>query len=417
MRILTQKFAALRDSQSLLPPSSTDPDDSESAYLQDEIPPLRPRVEIPICDPGTEAHALAKTFGRGQFLARQDAWEDVSREIRDAEKQRSLTPGLASIAQVIAKGCRSDAIYSVGQAVEKSNIQGAGAILTAFATNLEEDPDDPALSYILAMSHVDVALIWRGASQVQDLAPQRRQAHDYHMGAAAALADRFDPFEQDSPLWAQVRCAVIDSDPCAAQRVADDFEDLIDLDPQNPFHLVALGQHLLPRRLGTLEMLDRQARRKVAQLSDVWGAGAYTWVFMGALQQDPAAFRRLDPELFVEGMHEILDRHPSQHMANVMAAFTGLTIAAPSENNSARARVMDCFRWILQDHLRELHPQVWALAPVPGKPDMHLGDDVDLISLGRTRAIGSIAQHFAPALESGRRLVFTPDGLQLRKSI
>ncbi len=416
MRILTEKFAALRAVQGLLSHDSMPQNEQPAPAYASEVVPLRPRVEIPVRDPAPEAQAQEKAFKRGQFLARQDAWEDLAVEMRAAEQSRLLTPGLMSVAQIMAKGARSDITTAVQVAAQKGDPQKARVILASLEANFEDMPDDPALSYILAMAHVDISMLWRGASRARDLAPQRRDAFDSHIRAAAELADRFDPFENDSPLWAQVRCSVLETDPCPAQRVADDFEDLIDLDPHNPSHLLALGRNLLPRSYGTLELLDIQARRKVAQLRDIWGAGAYSWVFMGALQFDPSPFRRLDPELFVEGLHDILGRHPSQHMANVLAAFCGLTVAAPSECNSSRMRVMDCISWILQDHLRELHPQIWALAPVPGKTIMSPGDDVDLNKLGTTRAIGSIAQHFAPALDAGRRLVFTPDGLQLHKA-
>ncbi len=416
MRILTEKIAAFRAAQGLLSNDNESLLPLSSEPTPTEVVPLRPRVDIPVCDPAPDAKAQEKAFKRGQFLARQDACEELANEIRSAEANRQLTPGLASVAQILAKGARSDILTAMQASVAKTEPKKAQVILTSLEASFEDCPDDPALAYILAMAHVDLAQLWRGASRTRDLAPQRRNAHDAHIQAAAALADKYDPFEFDSPLWAQVRCAVLEADPCPAQRVSDDFENLIDLDPSNPSHLLALGRDLLPRGYGTLELLDIQARRQVAQLRDIWGTGAYTWVFMGAIQMDPSAFRRVDPELFVEGVHDILGRHPSQHMANVMAAFSGLTIAAPSEGNSSRMRLMDCFSWILQDHLRELHPLVWALAPVPGKPNMHLGDDVDLIKLGTTRAIGSIAQHFAPALDAGRRLVFTPNGLQLRKS-
>ncbi len=416
MRILTEKLAAFRAGQSLLSNDKVPPTPSLSTPQSAEIVPLRPRVDIPVCDPAPDARAQEKAFKRGQFLARQDACDELAEEIRTAEASRQLTPGLASVAQIMAKGARSDILTALQTSVAKAEPHKAQIVLASLEASFEDCPDDPALAYILAMAHVDLAQLWRGASRVRDLAPQRREAFDTHIRAAAALADQYDPFEHDSPLWAQVRCAVLEADPRPAQRVSDDFEDLIDLDPSNPSHLLALGRELLPRGYGTLEQLDIQARRQVSQLKDVWGTGAYTWVFIGALQMDPSAFRRVEPELFVEGMHDILGRHPSQHMANVMAAFSGLTIAAPSEDDSARMRLMDCFSWVLQDHLRELHPLVWALAPVPGKPKMRLGDDVDLNKLGTTRAIGSIAQHFAPALDAGRRLVFTPDGLQLRKS-
>lgn len=415
MRKFTDRVAAFRAGQGFAAQAEPDAANRPERFAVAATSPERPRVDIPVCDPGPDALAREKAFRRGQFLARQDSWEDLAREMHQAEQARDLTPGLASVAQILAKGARSDMTYAARVAIAKGQPKSVNAALSALAVNLEDMPDNPAMAYVMAMTHVDIAQFWRGASQVRDLAPQRRDAFDSQMRAAEALADRFDPFELNSPLWAQVRCAVLDNDPQPALRVSDDYEDLIDLDPGNPGHLMALGRNLMPRRFGMLETLDTQARRKVSQLNDIWGTGAYTWVYIGALQSDPLALRRIDPELFVEGLHDILGHYPSQDMANRLAAFTGLTIAAPDAPDSARNRLMECFNWILHDHMRELHPHIWATAPVPGKADTEQDGDVDLAAVGRTRAIGTIAQHFAPALDAGRRLVFTPDGLQLRK--
>ncbi|MEN9062299.1 hypothetical protein [Ponticoccus litoralis] len=120
-----------------------------------------------------------------------------------------------------------------------------------------------------------------------------------------------------------------------------------------------------------------------------------------------------DAELFAEGLHDILARQPGQHMANRLAAFAGLTMGGPAGTGSTRRRIADSLGWIAQDHLRALHPRVWALAPMPGRAHPAETKAEDLVRRGRIRAMSSLAEFYAPALETGRRLVFGPDGMSL----
>ncbi|WP_157772635.1 hypothetical protein [Pseudoponticoccus marisrubri] len=375
--------------------------------------PLRPRVDIPVCDPAPDVARRTALAERGRFLGRQEAWEEMAQMILEAEAERRLTPGLTPVASLLALGARSDVMHAVEGAVARNDTAVVHTMLGALEANLEERPDCPATGYVVAATHVDVAQAWRGAADLHRLAPVRRDAHDRHMRAAAQLVDRFDPFECHSPLWAMIRCAVLDVDPAPAQRVCDDYEDLLELDPGCPDHLVSMGRDLLPRRFGTWEVLDREARRAVVLTRDIWNMGGYAWVYIGALEADPGAFRRLDAELFVEGLHDILARAPGQHMANRMAAFCGLTLAGPAQRGSTHERLHHCFAWIAQDHLRELHPVVWATAPARHCVDPGGIAEDDLVRRGRARAISSLAAYYAPALDVGRRLVFTPEGIEM----
>ncbi len=379
------------------------------------VPPLRPRVEIPVCDPAPDMQARQKHFTRGQFLARQDAWEDLAEEIARAEADGLLTPGLTPVAMLLAEGARADVVEAACATVARGEPRSVRVILSAFQANLDDEPDVPELGYIAAMTQLEVALAWRGASTPSQLSQQRRAAYVDHMSAAVARADRFDPFEQQSVLWGALRCAVLEGDATPAARVADDYEDLIELDPRVPLHMRLLGRDCRPKRFGTWEVLDRQARRVAQQTQDVWGTAGYAWVYMGALEADAGAFRRIDEELFTGGLHDILERFPSQDMANRLAAFTGLTMGGPAEVGSPRRRIADAFGWITQDHLRELHPEVWADAPTLGRPLPARDNEDNLSKRGRIRALSSIGEYYAPALDAGRRLVFTQDSVRMLK--
>ncbi|MFW2586695.1 hypothetical protein [Sagittula sp. SSi028] len=391
------------------PPPSLDASD-----LAPAVPPLRPGIEIPVCAPSPDAQDLQRLRERGRHLARQEAWDNLAAEMRDAGSNNSLTAGLYPVAMCLAEGARSDVCHAIRHAQETGGRDRVTVVSQAFAANLaDEDPEDqPMLSYLLAMVELETAHLWRGASPVAELAPQLRSAYMQHMRAAQALADQFDPFEHQSMLWAALRCAILDADAAPATRMADDYEDLIELDPHAPLHLKRLGVDAAPRRFGSWEVLETQARRAAQQTRDVWGMGGYSWVYIGALERDSGAFRRLDAELFCEGLHDILERCPTQDMANRLAAFTGLTVGGPTAPGTPRRRIADALGWITQDHLRELHPEIWAEAPSAVR---FQSTDTDPIKRGRMRANSTLAEFYAPALQAGRRLVFGPDGLRMLK--
>ncbi len=378
------------------------------------VEPLGPRVDIPVRDPSPDWEEAQALLARGQHLARQDAWEDLAPEICEADRNQTMTCGLTSVAALLSQGARSDAVRAGHAAAGKGEVGTARAILATLELNLEDSPECPAIAHTVAMAHIEVARAWAGSSRADQLSPPRRDAYEWHMQTAASFVDRFDPFETHSALWAEVRCEVLAIDPKPGQRLADDYEDLIDLGPENPDYLRAFGRDLLPGRFGNREVLDREARRTAVRTADVWGMGAYSWIMIGAIENDPTALRWVDAELFAEGLHDILARHPGQHMVNRLAAFCGLTASSVTIPGTSEARISNCFNWIAQDHLYEIHPAVWATAPAPGLQDRDVaGSREDVIKRGRTRATSALAEHFAALLNNGRRLVFTPDGLQM----
>lgn len=395
----------------------TDQSGKRRARLRDQKPTrhaakkdMRPRIDIPVRDPAPEDEACQTLFRRGRHLARQDQWEQLCTEIRDADLARQMTPGRSSSALWLARGARADVVKAACRAIDKGDPRTAHAALTTLEFNLDDAPHCPSLGLVIALAHVDLASAWLGNALLRALPQSRQEAWHHHMQSAAAMLDRYDPIELDSAMWAYARCAVLAADPHAIQRVADDYEDLVDLDPRSPAHLVAMGRDLLPTRFGSYEVLEVQARRTLARTTDVWGTGAYSWIFIGALEHDPGAFLRLDAELFCEGLHDILEFAPGQHSANRLAAFCGLTISGQNVSGSARARLASCFNWIVEDHLRELHPLVWANAAA--SPNGHtVSEDPDLVRRGMARALSTLAERYADRITNGNRLVFSPSGL------
>ncbi|MBS0123164.1 hypothetical protein [Thetidibacter halocola] len=377
------------------------------------VPPLRPRVEIAMRDPSDEDDLRQTLRNRGRHLARQDAWDTLAAEIEAADRARLMTTGLMPQAELLAQGARADVVQAAHAAIMRGEPRQASAALTAFQANLEDLPDSAALGYVVGAAHVDAARVWRGASQPDVLSPQRRGGWLRHMQAAARLAERFDPFETDSALMAQLRCAVLDVDPAPAQRVEDDYEDLIDLEPRCPDHMRALGRDLLPRRYGTFERLDAQARRTAHRTRDIWGMGGYAWIWLGAMETDPQAQRRADAGLFREGLRDILDRFGDQHMVNRLAAFTGVTLPSGGEVDDPAMRLSAEFDWIAGERLAELHPRVWADAAAPGRAVSTTAEPEpgSLVMIGKARALSTLAERFAPEMGRSGQLTFGDGGL------
>ena len=383
------------------------------ASEDETIPPLLPRLVIPMCDSTEDTTAYNRYFEQGQFLSRQENWGELGKLIRCFDQKRLTTPGGTPISEVLAAGARFDAVQSSIEAVGRFDEPGARAPLNALDDVFEEHCEDHGVAVVVALAHVEIAWAWRGDRWGGALPTTNKAAFHAHCRAAARIVDRFDAFELDAPSLASARCALLAADPRPDLRVADDFEDLIDLAPGCAHHMRRMGLHLLPAWFGSHRRLEMEARRTAARTEDHWGAGGYTWVYLDALAQDPEAFRLLDAELFVAGMHDILDRQPGQHTANLFAAFAGQSAGGQSDTGSARARVAACFDWLVTDHLREVHPLVWMHSNSVVQHAQPVACARAIQKRGRVRALSTLAEHFSPQIRAGNRVLFQPDGITI----
>ncbi|MFZ5964608.1 hypothetical protein ACOXXX_16805 [Thalassococcus sp. BH17M4-6] len=374
--------------------------------------PILPSIDIPVRELGDDEVQRARYFAQGQFLARQEDWAELGRLIRTFDQQRLKTSGGAPVPELLARGARADAVEVAREAARRGDARAAHLPVQALEEVYAELGEDHGVALVVARTHLEIGREWHGGGPTHDLSEARKSLFLAHLGAAARIIDRFDAFERDAPSLAALRCDLLAAETAAQDRVADDYEDLIDLDPLCPRHMRALGRDLLPDRYGSYATLDAEARRTAARTADIWGHGGYAWVYFDALALDPAAFRGLDAELFVEGLHDILATRTDQHMANVLAAYTGLALSGRSARGSARARVADCFNWIVCDHLREIHPMIWAAAPTAANA-AHVKGAEDGARRGRVRALSALAEHFASEIRAGHRIVFDPSGLTI----
>ncbi|MGY9046560.1 hypothetical protein P775_27540 [Puniceibacterium antarcticum] len=370
------------------------------------------KLSIAICERTPQEQAMEYHFAQGQFLARQERWDDLALMLRSLDHQRATTPGGTPVAEVLAQAARADAVDCARAAVQQGDVQGALAPLAALEEVLADHPGDHTVGLVVAMAHIDVGWVWRGKALSEEMPPERRAAFYAHFRSASQIIDQFDPFAQQSPAVAAARCALLPAEPRPSSRVADDYEDLIDLDPQCARHMRDLGRHLLPRWYGSYARLDLEARRTTARTHDIWGGGAYVWVYLDTLASDPGTLEHLDGALFAEGLHDILERRPDQHTVNLLAASLAFIQSRRSPLGGTLARVAACFDCVVRDHLREVHPMVWANVP-PLDTLQPFASSPEPLARGKARAMAVLSGLFAEDIRKNRDIRFDPDGLHI----
>ena len=400
------------------------------AQAQDQIsapPPgpmpirLQRALDIPVTDTSAEQSHSEYITSRGQFLARQDMWAELGTEMRHHDRARTRTAADMPLADLLSYGARSDVVMPLRAQIQAGRIDPADVENLPALAHLEhaltESPGDYGVALVVLHALLDVA--WAFHAPQTNAQPDRPRARAFHacMTSAADILDRFDPFEENSPALAAARCALLPGQSNPQSRVVDDYEDLIELDPQNPGHLRDFGRHLLPRWFGSYQQLDAQARRMAALTHDIWGAGGYTWTYLDALRLDGGALERLEPDLFVEGMQNILHRRPDQHTANIFAAFCSVTLCAArmkaSPHQPQLTALRGAFDWVLTHHLREVHPLIWALAEKDSMREHDLTYNEKLAEKGRGSAFRRIARHFETDIRNGGCVVFGEKGPQI----
>ncbi len=372
------------------------------------------RLEVPFVSSPPEDTKRRKVSDHGQFLARQDCWDDLGLLIRQYDRSRAATATGLPLADLLAFGARADVTGPVERALTDPGLMPGHAPRSGLAELedvLDEYPDDYGIALVVAHAHLDIGWAWRGTGWTSDIPTRNWKQFKRHFARASEILDGFDAFAEDSPALAAARCALLAAEDAPQTRVADDYEDLIDLDPGNPRHMRALGYHLLPRWFGTYGDLELEARRTAARTTDIWGNGGYTWVYFDALAVDPEALSLMDVDLFEQGMRDILARRTDQHTANMFAAYCAVTLSSRRYRRprqiAAQQKLIESFRWILSHHLQEVHPLTWGIAAQkPGTTP----DPVETAIKGRNHALARIARHFEKDLKRGARVVWTDTG-------
>ncbi len=164
---LTPMFASLKSRFGLVRPQQR----SDRAPLRPELAP-RARVDatedylsIPVLDQSPDDRACREAHLRGQFLARQDRWDELASEVTIADKTRAVTPGGMPVADLLAFGARSDVIHGVEHALMEGRTAGEAPLINgiiALETVQRDYASEPVITLIVALAHIDVGWAWRG---------------------------------------------------------------------------------------------------------------------------------------------------------------------------------------------------------------------------------------------------------------
>lgn len=378
---------------------------------------LASKLTIPCPDPTLEERTRDLHQNTALRLVRQEDWDKLSLLISSADRDRKLTSGGMSVAELMAFGARADVVLAVEHALfDRAPAKDAPMMMgiEALELVLAENSDDYVIGCIVAQAHMDMAWAWRGIGWDVEVAPRNREAFEAHFDRARDIIKSFEGKHQTSALLASTACALLRGDNRKIHSVADRYQALIDLNPQNPAPLRALGTNMLPRWYGTYDGLELEARRTAARTQDIWGAGGYTWVMFDAITMDDEACARLDLPFFVEGLRDIVLRRPEPHTVNLLAAYCANTIGQAFSGNDAadhiRAQIADCANWLVREHLTELHPMIWAHAAQGFANNLRVASPHRFAAAGQDDALRIIAGLFKREISEGKQITFTDQG-------
>ena len=379
--------------------------------------PSGPVLSIPCPDPTTEEEARDAHQNSGLRHARQESWSELAAEICAADQARLITPGGMPVAELMAYGARSDVVLAADHALFDGRPDRDAPLMSgieALELVLEDHPGDYVIACIVAQTHMDMGWAWRGTGWDAAVARRNRDVFLAHFERASDILGDFCNKGIRSPLLASTRCALLGGSDATERVVADRYEALIDLNPQNPAPMRAMGNMLLPRWFGTHEALELEARRTAARLDSVWGAGGYTWVQFDAISTDPEACARLDMPFFIEGMRDILARRPDPQTANLLAAYCannhGQAHTGVDQADQNHAAIADCADWIVREHLTELHPMIWAHAAQGFDNNLRVRSAERFAAAGQADAMRFLTELFKGEIDAGKRIVFTEKG-------
>jgi hypothetical protein len=354
---------------------------------------------------------------RGQRFARQEQWGDISHAIQSADRALRKTAGGMPIADLIGYGARADVVNACEHALITGKPAKDAPLLAgieALETVLSENPADYAIAVIVAHAHMDMGWAWRGGRWDIEIASTNGEAFAAHFDRAADILLPYKDLHPKPPSLAAAECAQRAGRRNGSDKIAEAYETLITLDPSNARAMRAMGNHLLPRWFGDYNTLELEARRTAARTQEIWGAGAYTWVQFDAIAFDDIACARLDVAFFIDGLHDILARTTDQYTVNLLASYCANTMGNGAGGNDeadhVRCQIAECAKWIIREHLTELHPMLWAHAARGFDNNLRVRCPDRFAASGEADALRIIGTLFRRDIAAGKRVVFTEDG-------
>ncbi|MEX5577897.1 hypothetical protein [Pseudophaeobacter sp. A-200-2] len=377
-------------------------------------------LSISICTESDEDTACCALQKEGQFLARQERWQELSDRIAEADQARFTTPGGMPEAELLAYGARADVVNAVEHALNDGQPRDQRQLIDgvmALEAIRKDHRKDPYLTALIALAHIDIGWVWRGPGLEETVSKVHLRRCAAHFERAATLLSGIAPGLPGSAFLAAADCALFAARRAETLHVADAYARLIDLAPQNHRPMRALGLQMLPRCSGSYPALELEARRTASRTQDIWGSGGYTWVYFDALATDSAAGALVDPQFFIDGLKDILAAHPSQDMANLLSAYCAVALGGAQMDGTTpqtpRQEIASAASWLIRDHLREVHPLIWAHAANGFDNSARVTSLRRFSARGQAQAMSFIAQIFRDEIAHGQKIAITPDGLHV----
>ena len=319
---------------------------------------------LPISHQSEEELEQSWYLSRGEKLADLAEWDQLGREIQEFDKMNATTASGMPISEALTLGARKVVLAPIRDALENGGHQPSLDVFHDVHDAMHAHPRNYGLAALLCLAHVDAGFIWLNYTGKV----QKHIAHKTfrrHFAMAQEILNNYNAYDLGSSLLALTQCAILPGLDDPALRFCDDYEDLIELDPTTPQHFLKFGVHLLPAWFGSYATLENYARKLTKTTYDFWGKGAYALVYAGAIAQDVAACERVDPDLFLTSLLDVMERRTDQHAANHYAAFLTLTLADAPHRNDSRAsqkkrhKISEAADYVIDEHMREIHPLTW----------------------------------------------------------
>lgn len=324
------------------------------------------RIDVPVLVTAPEPAEWAEIQAGFAILAEQGLWLSVLERLRGVDQSRQqfvsgkryFDCALAGALSPVTKHLRPEL-----------NLPDAQAALAVFERVRADQRNDYMSAVLLAGALTEIGYALRGEAPPRRLPPAREPRERPFFARAEEVLEAFDPIQENSPMLAEARYFLIPGIDGGEKVLNDWYEDWADLDPSNPFTLMAHGRFLMPDWYGSYEAIAREARRAVARAVEGLDAGAYLYVWRAALEAAPTEVVRVDTRMMLDGVEKTLSATMSQHLANDFAGMLlRLSRPGPGEDPAAGARAAPArdrlrrgFGQVLRRHLREIHAPLWQI--------------------------------------------------------
>ena len=364
----------------------------------EEAAEIARRVDIPVLRNSAEQDEWREIERGFAALADEGLWMSLLDRLRGVDQSRQRFASGKRYYECALAGAIAPVTRHLG---EPARIDAATSALAPLTTLHIGNLNDYMPAVLLARALTEIGWAVRGHEPPGETPRDARDAARAYFSRAEAVIEDFDPILENSPMLAEARYRLAPGVEGGPEFLRDWYEDWADLDPSNPGMLATHASFLTPEWYGDYDEVEREARRAVKRAVDGIGAGAYPCFWQAPLEADRSAVARIDPEMFLAGIHALLEGRRSQALANdFVALLFRLTLPSSAETpeqaeraQPVRERLAEGLREVILRHLTELQAPIWGVEEAAIR--------------------GAIAHVFAAELAEGAVLRATEEGIKL----